>query len=73
MDVQHNMHGRSSVSLWTYGMTSVDVHQFFHARITCDRGYMYNRTSMDVHQVLYEPTNCGHGLPPVTISTYNIT
>ena len=29
--------------------------------------------AVDVHQFQYGRTTCGHGCPPVTIRTYNIT
>ena len=38
MDVQYYISGRSSVSLWTFNMTSMDVPQFPYRRTTCGRG-----------------------------------
>ena len=75
--VGHYIRGRSSVSVWTYNMTSVDVHQFLYGRTTFGRGRppvtICNITSMDVDQFLYRRTTYGRGRPPVTIWSYNIT
>ena len=62
MDVQNYISGRPSVSLWTYNITSVDVHLFLYERITCGHGrppvtiWTCNITQVDVNQNLYGRT-----------------
>ena len=62
MDVQNYISGRLSVSLWTYNITSVDVHLFLYELTTCGYGrppvtiWTCNITQMDVNQNLYGRT-----------------
>ena len=62
MDVQNYISGRPSVSLWTYNITSVDVHLFLYERTTCGHGrppvtiWTCNITQVDVNQNLYGRT-----------------
>ena len=83
MDIQHYISGRPSVSVLTYNMTSVDVHQFIYGRITFGRGRppvtICNITSTDVHQFFITSTSYYmvvqhniRGRPPVSLWMYNV-
>ena len=79
IDVLHHILGRPPVSIWTYNVwpwtsTSyyMDVPHYISERQSVSLR-TYKITSVDVHLFLYERTMCGHGCPPVTILTYNIT